>query len=53
MKTTTATTFEVSDVVRAVQPLPEVPYKQALSRPCSRRATPNGKTRTAMTTRTT
>ena len=30
MKMTTATTFEVSDVVRAVQPLPEVPYKQAV-----------------------
>ena len=30
MKTTTATTFKVSDVVRAVQPLPEVPYKQAV-----------------------
>src|SRR4051812_47693115 len=26
----TAATFEVSDVVRAVDPLPEVPYKQAV-----------------------
>ncbi len=30
MRTDTATTFEVSDVVRATQPLPEVPYKQAV-----------------------
>lgn len=30
MKTTTTTTFEVSDVVRAVRPLSEVPYKQAV-----------------------
>src|SRR5262249_20473789 len=30
MKTTTVTTFEVSDIVRANQPLPEVPYKQAV-----------------------
>ncbi|MDB5350128.1 MAG: hypothetical protein JWN86_1375 [Planctomycetota bacterium] len=30
MKTTTATTFEVSDVVRAKSPLPEVSYKQAV-----------------------
>jgi len=30
MKTATATTFEVSDIVTADQPLPEVPYKQAV-----------------------
>src|SRR5262249_35212482 len=30
VKITTTTTFEVSDVVRAVRPLPEVPYKQAI-----------------------
>jgi hypothetical protein len=30
MRTTTTTTFEVSDVVRAQEPLPEVPYKQAV-----------------------
>ena len=30
MKTATATTFEVSDVKRATDPLPEVPYKQAI-----------------------
>lgn len=30
MKTATVTTFEVSDVVRATNPLPEVPYKQAV-----------------------
>jgi hypothetical protein len=30
MKTVTVTTFEVSDVVRANQPLPEVPYKEAI-----------------------
>jgi hypothetical protein len=30
MKTAMVTTFEVSDVVRANQPLPEVPYKEAI-----------------------
>ncbi|MHC5537141.1 DUF4419 domain-containing protein [Singulisphaera rosea] len=30
MDVATATTFEVSEVVRAVAPLPEVPYKQAV-----------------------
>ncbi len=30
MRITTTTTFEVSGVMRAVQPLPEVPYKQAV-----------------------
>src|SRR4051812_27170077 len=30
MKTTTTATFEVSDVVRAKEPLPEVSYKQAV-----------------------
>jgi hypothetical protein len=30
MKSTTVTTFEVSDVERATSPFPEVPYKQAI-----------------------
>jgi hypothetical protein len=30
MKTTTVTTFKVSDVERATSPLPQVPYKQAV-----------------------